>query len=193
MSSFIQFTLPTGKPFCCINQITSSTVQQFNWNHPREDTNSSWTSRHMTPLFRRHSNITCFFCQTCVTPLPRNPLSFKCSACGCWNRYDANGEILSDDPAMHDEKLNKQSFAKRGIFIWVFSLSLPPTAHCAWNNIVASLRVDRFPTSYGPGPFCHACQTNQMLIMNLLSSYLPSPEVCLMTYYCLLSLSCMRP
>lgn len=30
---------------------------------------------------------------------------------------------------------------------------------------------------YGPGPFCHSCQTNQMLIINLLSNYLPDPSV----------------
>ncbi|KAF5356202.1 hypothetical protein D9756_004116 [Leucocoprinus leucothites] len=107
----------------------------------------------MAQLFRRHSNILCFFCQTPVTPFPKNPRNFKCLVCGCWNRYDVNGEIISDEPAMHDESLNKQSFAKR-----------------------ASLRIDRFPTSYGPGPFCHTCQTNQMLIVNLLSSYLPPPE-----------------
>ncbi|KAK7059127.1 hypothetical protein VNI00_001753 [Paramarasmius palmivorus] len=28
---------------------------------------------------------------------------------------------------------------------------------------------------FGKGPFCHACQTNQMLIVNLLSNYLPAP------------------
>ncbi|KAF9455088.1 hypothetical protein P691DRAFT_792180 [Macrolepiota fuliginosa MF-IS2] len=107
----------------------------------------------MPPLFRRHSNIICFFCQTPASPLPKNPRNFRCTTCSCWNRYDANGEILSDEPAMHDETLNKQSFARR-----------------------ASPRKDRFPTSYGPGPFCHTCQTNQMLIVNLLSSYLPPPE-----------------
>ncbi|KXN83863.1 Integral inner nuclear membrane protein ima1 [Leucoagaricus sp. SymC.cos] len=109
----------------------------------------------MSQLFRRHSNIACFFCHTAVSPFPKNPRNFKCPTCGCWNRYDVSGEIVSDEPAMHDEALNKQSFLKRGN---------------------SSLRIDRFPTSYGPGPFCHTCQTNQMLIVNLLSSYLPPPE-----------------
>lgn len=68
----------------------------------------------MSQLFRRRSNIICFFCQTAVTPFPKNPRNFKCLTCSCWNRYDVKGEIVSDEPAMHDEALNKQSFAKRG-------------------------------------------------------------------------------
>ncbi|KAF9015539.1 Ima1 N-terminal domain-containing protein [Cyathus striatus] len=60
---------------------------------------------------------------------------------------------MSDEPAMHDENLNSGSFSKR-----------------------ASPSKDRLPTMYGPGPFCHNCQTNQMLLVNLLSNYLPSPE-----------------
>ncbi|KAF8973558.1 Ima1 N-terminal domain-containing protein [Flammula alnicola] len=105
----------------------------------------------MPALFRRHSNIQCFFCQSPV-PLPANIRNFKCSSCGCWNRYDEKGEIISDEPAMHEEGLNSRSFAKR-----------------------ASPSKDRLPTVYGPGPFCHSCQTNQMLIINLLSNYLPDP------------------
>lgn len=106
----------------------------------------------MPDLFRRHSNIQCFFCHSPL-PLPKNPRNFRCPSCACWNRYDDNGEILSDEPAMHDEHLNSRSFAKR-----------------------ASPSKDRLPTSYGPGPFCHNCQTNQMLLVNLLSNYLPPPE-----------------
>ncbi|KAF8203181.1 Ima1 N-terminal domain-containing protein [Pholiota molesta] len=109
----------------------------------------------MPPLFRRHSNIRCFFCQSHV-PFPSNIRNFKCTACSCWNRYDESGEIISDEPAMHEEHLNSRSFAKRG-----------------------SPSKDRLPTMYGPGPFCHSCQTNQMLLINLLSNYLPdvsSPE-----------------
>lgn len=30
---------------------------------------------------------------------------------------------------------------------------------------------------YGKGVFCHTCQTNQMLLSNLLSNYLPPPTV----------------
>ncbi|KAF8807741.1 hypothetical protein BYT27DRAFT_7165839 [Phlegmacium glaucopus] len=106
----------------------------------------------MSALFRRHSNIQCFFCQS-PTALHINPRNFKCTSCGCWNRYDNQGEIISDEPAMHEEHLNSKSFAKR-----------------------ASPSKDRLPTMYGSGPFCHSCQTNQMLIVNLLSNYLPSQE-----------------
>ncbi len=41
----------------------------------------------------------------------------------------------------------------------------------------ASPNKERLPTIYGKGPFCHTCQTNQMLLMNLLSNYLPDPDV----------------
>ncbi|KAF8745135.1 hypothetical protein AX14_010595 [Amanita brunnescens Koide BX004] len=54
---------------------------------------------------------------------------------------------------MHDESLNSRSFAMRG-----------------------SPSTDQLPSAYGKGPFCHSCQTNQMLLVNLLSSYLPSPD-----------------
>ncbi|KAG6381036.1 hypothetical protein JVT61DRAFT_5432 [Boletus reticuloceps] len=45
-----------------------------------------------TSFLRRSSNLACFFCL-----------------------FDANGEIMSDEPAMHDENLNASSFAKRGL------------------------------------------------------------------------------
>ena len=57
---------------------------------------------------------TCFFCQSHVNPLPRDPRNFKCPHCQCWNRYDASGEITSDEPAMHEPGLNAKSFARRG-------------------------------------------------------------------------------
>lgn len=60
---------------------------------------------------------------------------------------------MSDEPAMHDESLNSKSFAKR-----------------------ASPSKDRLPSMYGTGQFCHTCQTNQMLLVNLLSNYLPPPH-----------------
>ncbi|KAI0669785.1 Ima1 N-terminal domain-containing protein [Trametes maxima] len=107
----------------------------------------------MPAIFRQPSAVSCFYCQSAVTPLPRNPRSFRCPQCDCWNRYDKNGEIVSDEPAMHDENLNARSFAKR-----------------------ASPRKDRFPSAYGNTVFCHTCQTNQMLITNLLSNYLPTPD-----------------
>ncbi|KAF9566160.1 hypothetical protein CPC08DRAFT_130459 [Agrocybe pediades] len=106
----------------------------------------------MPVLFKRQSNIQCFFCSSTV-PIPQNTRNFKCPSCSCWNRYDEHGEIISDEPAMHEERLNSRSFMKR-----------------------AAPRKDRIPTMYGPGPFCHTCQTNQMLIINLLSNYLPDPE-----------------
>lgn len=44
---------------------------------------------------------------------------------------------------------------------------------------LASPSKDRLPTMYGENRsiFCHTCQTNQMLLTNLLSNYLPPPEV----------------
>lgn len=69
----------------------------------------------MSTIFRRHSTIICFFCNSAVTPAPRDPRSFRCPHCDCWNRFDRNGEPISDEPAMHDENLNVPSFAKRGM------------------------------------------------------------------------------
>ncbi|KZT30712.1 hypothetical protein NEOLEDRAFT_1054362 [Neolentinus lepideus HHB14362 ss-1] len=110
----------------------------------------------MAPLLRRPTSATCFFCNTAVTPLPQNPRNFRCPRCQCWNRYDVSGEIMSDEPAMHDEALNVRSFSKR-----------------------ASPSKERFPSTYTKTPFCHTCTTNQMLLTNLLANYLPpttSPE-----------------
>ncbi len=94
------------------------------------------------------------------------------TACKCWNRYAANNEIISDEPAMHDENLNARSFAKRGVCSrdeasLAGVLTHPP----------ASPRTDRLPTMYGKGVFCHTCQTNQMLLSNLLSNYIPPVDV----------------
>lgn len=107
------------------------------------------------PALFRPSPVSCFFCQQSISPLPRDPQSFRCPNCTCLNRYDSNGGILSDEPAMHDEALNSRSFAKR-----------------------ASPSKDRLPTMYGANKsvFCHTCQTNQMLLTHLLSNYLPSFE-----------------
>ncbi|KAI0307687.1 Ima1 N-terminal domain-containing protein [Multifurca ochricompacta] len=107
----------------------------------------------MDSLLRRQTRILCFFCQTTLSPPPPQPLSFLCPHCGCWNRYDANGDILSDDPAMHDETLNRNSFARR-----------------------ASPRKDRLLTTFGAAPFCTTCQSNQRLVLSLLSSYLPPSD-----------------
>ncbi|KZT72799.1 hypothetical protein DAEQUDRAFT_808781 [Daedalea quercina L-15889] len=107
----------------------------------------------MSTIFKPHNSVTCFFCQSIISPIPRNPHSFRCPHCDCWNRFDANGEILSDEPAMHEESLNAQSFARR-----------------------ASPRKDRLPSMYASALFCRTCQTNQMLLANLLSNYLPPPD-----------------
>ncbi|RDB29665.1 Integral inner nuclear membrane protein ima1 [Hypsizygus marmoreus] len=106
----------------------------------------------MPTLFRRHSNVSCFFCQS-PCGLPATPNHFRCPTCGCWNRFDANGDIISEEPAMHVESLNSKSFAMR-----------------------ATTSQDQLPTMYGKGPFCHTCQSNQLLLINLLSNYLPSPN-----------------
>ena len=129
----------------------------------------------MPTLFRRHSNIQCFFCQS--QGLHLNPHNFKCTSCGCWNRYDNHGEIISDEPAMHEEHLNSKSFAKRG-------RSYLCQNETSVELAIASPSKDRLPTMYGSGPFCHSCQTNQMLIVNLLSNYLPSQEVHATFFYC---------
>ncbi|KAI0788511.1 Ima1 N-terminal domain-containing protein [Abortiporus biennis] len=107
----------------------------------------------MSKLFstRRPLRTECFFCQSIVEP--EDPRNFECTRCKCWNRYDSNNEIISDMPEMHDETQNTKSYALRG-----------------------TSRTDRLPPSFGKGQFCHTCQTNQMLLANLLSNYLPPPE-----------------
>ncbi|KAJ6604493.1 Ima1 N-terminal domain-containing protein [Mycena vulgaris] len=101
-------------------------------------------------MLRRRSNVSCFFCNSAIS-LPRDPTNFRCPYCNCLNRW-VDGNIVSDEPAMHDENLNSAAFSKRG-----------------------APRKDRLPTIYGPGVFCHTCQTNQMLLVNLLANYLPTP------------------
>lgn len=99
----------------------------------------------MPGLFRRHSNVACFFCQSAV-PLPQNPNNFRCPACHCWNRYDSKGEIMSFEPAMQDESLNRRSFARRGE-CWNALRTLQYSNTCP-----ASPSKDRLPTMYGKGP-----------------------------------------
>jgi Ima1 N-terminal domain len=84
------------------------------------------TSTFMGTILRRQTPIVCFFCQTTISPPPHQPLSFLCPHCSCWNRYDSNMVILSDDPAMHDESLNRKSFARRGAFFRSSHVSSPP-------------------------------------------------------------------
>ncbi|KAH8099413.1 Ima1 N-terminal domain-containing protein [Cristinia sonorae] len=125
----------------------------------------------MSKLLRRHTRVACFFCQSEANP--RDPRAFICASCHCWNRYDSNGELISDEPAMHDERLNARSFARRGaccgLLYWcvVVGINL-----CT----LASPRKDRLPTTFSKSLFCHTCQTNQMLASNLLSNYLPPPN-----------------
>lgn len=99
----------------------------------------------------------CFFCQSHINPPPRDSRNFKCPHCQCWNRYDARGEIISDEPAMHDAGMNAKSFAKRGESLVLLSRRVQFTP-----NRVASPRKDRFLPSYGKTVFCHTCQTNQV-------------------------------
>ncbi|KAJ6621578.1 Ima1 N-terminal domain-containing protein [Mycena sp. CBHHK59/15] len=101
-------------------------------------------------MLRRRSNVSCFFCNSTVSA-PKDPANFRCPHCNCLNRW-VDGNIISEEPAMHDENLNSRSFSKRG-----------------------TPSKDRLPTMYGPGVFCHTCQTNQMLLVNLLANYLPPP------------------
>ncbi|KAJ7630779.1 Ima1 N-terminal domain-containing protein [Roridomyces roridus] len=97
-------------------------------------------------LRHRNSNTTCFFCNSAIhAPDPRN-FRVRCRSCGCQNHM-VDGSIVSDDPAMYDEKLNSGTF------------STP--------------RNDSIPSMYARGVFCHTCETNQRLLVNLLANYLP--------------------
>ena len=98
----------------------------------------------MGTFLRRSTPTVCFFCQTTISPPPPQPLSFHCPHCSCWNHYDANGDILSDDPAMHDETLNHRSFARRG------ASSLPsPFFYTATSNLhTCSISAERSPPYY---------------------------------------------
>ena len=129
----------------------------------------------MGTLLRRPPRTLCFFCQTSISPPPPQPLSFLCPHCACWNHYDANGDILSDDPAMHDEALNRRSFARRGASFAVPSSPFPYTGPLS-SAPAASPRKDRFLSTFGNAPFCSVCQSNQRLVNSLLSSYLPPSD-----------------
>jgi len=113
------------------------------------------------PMLRQFSlpliQTTCFFCQSHINPLPRDPRNFRCPHCQCWNRYDAHGEIASDEPAMHEPGMNANSFTRRGKFMLLRCWQLALTTGWA-----ASPRKDRFLPSYGKTVFCHTCQTNQV-------------------------------
>ena len=142
----------------------------------------------MSALLLRQPRTLCFFCQSLISPPPKQPLSFFCPHCRCWNRYDDNGDILSDEPAMHDENLNRKSFARRGAHSLFCILLTSLSCYAS-----ASPRKDRLLTTFGSAPFCSTCQSNQRLIVSLLSSYLPpSDDVRLCSYYTLPALSLTR-
>ena len=96
----------------------------------------------MPLIFPRPKAIKCYYCQSLVSspssPLFANfassqsagninfdPNFFRCPYCDCWNRYDAHGEIVNDEPAMRDEKLNMSSFSKRGMYLVITSQVSP--------------------------------------------------------------------
>ncbi|KAL5535747.1 hypothetical protein ACEPAF_3841 [Sanghuangporus sanghuang] len=115
-------------------------------------------------LFRRSSAVSCYYCLSLIDPYsasssragPFNRSSFRCPYCGCLNQYDSHGQIVGDEAAMRDERLNIDSFSKRG---------LPDRNH------LPSLAGQR-----SSSVFCRACQTNQTLLINLRAAYLPAPE-----------------
>ncbi|BEI80255.1 hypothetical protein CcaverHIS002_0107840 [Cutaneotrichosporon cavernicola] len=93
----------------------------------------------------------CYFCQLAVGPASRGPQAWSCPTCGCWNGRDRAGRIDGDHPAMRDSAMNEANFARR---------AHPSPA--------------RLPTaSSASSPFCHTCQANQTLVINLLATYLP--------------------
>ncbi|KAH8835905.1 Ima1 N-terminal domain-containing protein [Flagelloscypha sp. PMI_526] len=107
--------------------------------------------------FRRSTGVNCYFCHSEQRETPRDPFVWRCDACSCWNVFDQKtGEFSKDfvDPAMRDETLNVQSFNRRG-----------------------SSNKRALPSSYpSQSLFCRTCQTNHMMVTNLLSDYLPEPE-----------------
>ncbi|KAI5124150.1 hypothetical protein M0805_000960 [Coniferiporia weirii] len=118
-------------------------------------------------LFRRSSAVICYYCQSSVasslassssSPSTFDPHFFRCPHCACWNRYDAWGQIIGDEPAMRDEQLNVDSFLKRGS---PDRNHLPSLSGGPKSNADTSL-------------FCHTCRTNQTLLVSLLAAYLPA-------------------
>ncbi len=58
--------------------------------------------------------------------------------------------------------------------------------------LAGSPSKERLPTMYGKGPFCHTCQTNQMLLVSLLSNYLPDPSVSAHLYPMIIALNMLQ-
>jgi hypothetical protein len=115
----------------------------------KQDTNCKQTCDLilcMSQLFKKHEP-QCFFCHSTVSN-PRDPSNFRCTTCGCLNRYDAFGEIVSSEPAMFDETLNSRSFSRRGP-LFAMSTSMPtqlryrfsskrPNSNHVWHRAVLS-------------------------------------------------------
>jgi hypothetical protein len=128
-------------------------------------------------FLRRSRAVECYFCRAPAANVASSSstiagVAFRCAECGASNRYDARGEIMSDEPAMHDERLNARSFARRGARRLPRSslplLITPPRP--------AAPRQNRLPSEYAsPGAFCRACTTNQALLVNLRAAFLPDP------------------
>lgn len=59
---------------------------------------------------------------------------------------------------------------------WFVSSSSSSPSSSFSSPSVASPSKDRLPSTYARAPFCHTCQTNQTLLVNLLSNYLPPPQ-----------------
>ncbi|BGP47272.1 hypothetical protein JCM10450v2_003124 [Rhodotorula kratochvilovae] len=128
-------------------------------------------------LFQRKPRVQCWYCSTRLCLLPPAPTraalakgkaravepdqdgpvavgtrdEFWCGECGQITRHDQNGDVVSEDAAFFDSRLNDDSFAKRG----------SPSRH-------------RLPTSFpstSTTPFCRQCLANQSLQLHLLASY----------------------
>lgn len=60
--------------------------------------------------------------------------AFQCNACGSLNLFDDAGNIISADPAMYDETLNTQSFAKRGVLVLLWIRRLVIAAYASHDS-----------------------------------------------------------
>lgn len=78
-------------------------------------------------------------------------INWFCSNCQCWNRADASeiGGISSWELKMSDEKQNIDSLQRRAVS-------------------TSSISKQFYTPSVSP--FCHSCQTNQMLILSILAN-----------------------
>lgn len=116
----------------------------------------------------------CYFCGSPVGPSSKTT-AWSCPACGCWNGRDRAGRIDGDHPAMRDSAMNENSFARRGELgrgrpSTPARLSLPGMDDA---DDAAHRSSARLPNSAPSSPFCHTCQANQTLVVNLLATYLP--------------------